>query len=355
MRNFIASALILSIGISSIISCKNTSKTAASTPSEGLPGEVLVVGDEDNLDEIKDAFSSFSIEDPILVLAEHAEEKKHEKAFNFWFARSESWETNEKTASMVVVVGDAKKFAAALKDHKPLKKTKTANDIALKLYSNVWSTPQTVVHIDCKPEELKAQMQGDLAKELYRLLYTQELAQGFPGTLASNAYTDSVSKLIWNNYGFTFQFPPQFRLEYTNNEVVWLRQETQKFYRHLFINIFRDSISMDSMNAAIANRNFFTSKYVKNTEGMRALISESALFPLQYTNENMHGQNVKVLRGWYHEEGTFNRGPFARYYFHDTKNHRYIAVDGFLFAPNMPRQSFYRIFDLIANSVKWNP
>jgi hypothetical protein len=81
-------------------------------------------------------------------------------------------------------------------------------------------------------------------------------------------------------------------------------------------------------------------------------VSKSNLFKTQFTREKIKGTDVFVLRGWYQEELTFRRGPFIRYFFHDTKNHRYIAFDCFLYAPEQNRLPFYRLFEIMAQGFK---
>ena len=190
------------------------------------------------------------------------------------------------------------------------------------------------------------------AAEISSLLYKYELSQGLPGNLLGNSYTDSLSKVIKANYGFSFQFPPQFRLAYNNTDVVWLQQETQKFYRHIFVNIFSDSIPLNDAEAAIKNRNEFSRKYIKNTEGTSALVSRSDLFPVRWLPNQKIGKNtVHILKGWYQEDGTFRRGPFVRYIFHDKPNHRFIAFDGFVYAPEQARLPFFRLFEILAQTM----
>lgn len=341
-------ALVFLAGLSSCI----TRPEPSHVPSEGMPGEVLVVSDEDNLDEVKSAFEThFKVFDPILLVAENADERRFEKTFSFWYGRSQSWEGSEKTAPLILIFGEAGKYSSDLTKRHPVKSVSSKNGFSMQVFKDVWGKPQTVVRLrygrDMNAEKILAKG-GD--REISDLLLEFERNQGFPGNLATNAYTDSVSRLISRQYGFGFAFPPQFRLVYSNSDVIWLQQETGKFYRHIFINIFSDSLELNQVSA-IENRNYFTRKYIRNEEGTSTLVSRSELFPMSWKKAQKTGKlESDVLRGWYQEEGTFRRGPFVRYIFHDKANRRYIALDGFVFAPDMDRQPFYRLFDHIANS-----
>gem|GEM_PF-1318151 len=325
-------------------------------PTEGSPAEVFAVTHEENQETVKTHLEkNFNRFSPILIKAEQAEKQEFEPSLQFWYGRPESIEGIEKQSPLILVmeVNDTKvgKYSSTL-DKRDAVKTINGRGFQLHIYKDVWAKNQTVIRCETKSltEDFKS-----LAESLEKEFLENELQQGLPGNLMPNEYCDSISLLIQGKYGFSFAFPPQFRLEFSNPEVAWLWQETSRFYRHVFINIFSDSVLIDNPEKAKANRNYFTGKYVKNTEGTRVVVSESKMFPLTWDNQVKIGNHtVGVLRGWYTEEGTFRRGPFVRYFFHDKSNKRIIAFDGFMHAPNMPKLSFYRTFDLMAASIKFH-
>jgi len=325
-------------------------------PTEGSPAEVFAVTHEENQETVKTHLEkNFNRFSPILIKAEQAEKQEFEPSLQFWYGRPESIEGIEKQSPLILVmeVNDTKvgKYSSTL-DKRDAVKTINGRGFQLHIYKDVWAKNQTVIRCETKllTEDFKS-----LAESLEKEFLENELQQGLPGNLMPNEYCDSISLLIQGKYGFSFAFPPQFRLEFSNPEVAWLWQETSRFYRHVFINIFSDSVLIDNPEKAKANRNYFTGKYVKNTEGTRVVVSESKMFPLTWDNQVKIGKyTVGVLRGWYTEEGTFRRGPFVRYFFHDKSNKRIIAFDGFMHAPDMPKLSFYRTFDLMAASIKFH-
>ncbi|MBS3915482.1 MAG: DUF4837 family protein [Bacteroidetes bacterium] len=337
-----------------LIAC-NTRPDPSTVPSEGMPGEIMVVAEEEKLDEIKDAFHKYyHIYDSTLFISEKSELNQFEPKHGFWFSRKESFKGTEKLAPIILLFGEAGDYTSWLKKIHPVKEYASKNGFSLQVYENVWAKPQTVFRLrfgrDISPANI-LQKSGD--KFLDSVISIHEMGQGLPGNLAPNAYTDSVSRLIENNFGFTFSFTPQFRLVMSNKEVVWLHQENTKFYRDIFVNIFSDSQAINSLESAVENRNLFTKKYLKNAEGTTIKVSESGNYSAHFSpNKTIAKQPTMVLRGWYQEEGTFRRGPFVRYIFHDKKQHRYIAMDGFLHAPNMDRLQLYRTFDHIANTFK---
>lgn len=352
MKTNLAFLLVLLIGVSACVQ-KEPNELL---PSEGSPAEVFVVTHEENQETVKTHFEkNFNRFSPILLKAEQAEKQDFEPSLQFWFGRPESIDGIEKQSPLILVMEvdgkKAGKYSSKL-DGKDIIKTINGRGFQLYVYKNIWAENQTVIR--CETESLTEDFKT-LAEALEKEFLENELQQGLPGNLMPNEYCDSISRIILGKYGFSFKFPPQFRLEFSNPEVVWLWQETPRFYRHVFINIFSDSVLIDNPDKAKANRNYFTTRYVKNTEGTRVVVSESKMFPLVWENDVKMGKNtVNILRGWYTEEGTFRRGPFARYFFHDKANKRIIAFDGFIHAPDMPKLPFYRTFDLMASTLTWN-
>ena len=317
--------------------------------SEGSPAEVLVVSHESVKDQTEASFTQgYRLFDSTLLIAEKAESGKYETSLSFWFARHQSHEGSEKNAPLILVFEPKGKEAGAFSDdlnkEKPESET-IGQGFSIQTFSHLWAKKQTVVRLKTDGETVPPSVWPEIEK----LFRKAELKQGLTGNLAPTGYCDSIASLIQGQYGFRFDFPPQFRLEFSNREVVWLWQETNRFYRHVFVNIFSDSARIETLQDAVSNRNLFTDRYLKNDEGTRVKVSESALFPLTWQKQVSVGKlKADVLRGWYAEEGTYRRGPFVRYFVRDSENRRIIAMDGFLHAPDMPRLTFYRTFDLMA-------
>jgi hypothetical protein len=348
MYKLISSAILFTV----LFTACNRSKDAGTLPeSTGSPAEVFVVSDESIKENVEAMFQSgYRRPSPILIIAENAEKQQFENSLVFYFGRHQSYSGADKHASLILVAEIGKQagnYSDDLESIKPLEKL-NGKEIVLNVYKNVWAKPQTIFRLTTK----KTTLQPEDAELLEKTIYRYETVQGLPGSLAPTAYCDSVSRLIDGNYGFNFKFPPQFKLEFSNREVVWLWQETQRFYRHAFFNIFTDSSRIETAEQAIANRNLYTARYLKNDVGTTIKVSDSKLFPLTWEKDIMLGKHkAHVLRGWYTEEGTYRRGPFARYFFHDSANHRYIVLDGFLHAPEQMRLPYYRTFDLMAATI----
>lgn len=108
---------------------------------------------------------------------------------------------------------------------------------------------------------------------------------------------------------------------------------------------------INAQDFAINQRDSFTKKYLKTAEGTWVETSKSGIFPLRFTKTKQGNQEILTVTGWYSELNTNRRGPFIRKIIKDNQNQRYVAIDGFLFAPNQPRLRLMRELEIMVQSA----
>lgn len=242
-------------------------------------------------------------------------------------------------------------------NHKSLK----INGIDIILAKNVWAKPQTVIYINCEgmngtnfKTHLKALMQLSVNSELTDTIHTPTGSIHSP-YLEQNTYSDSLETALHDKYNFRPCLSAEMKLVMANNDFIWLRNENSNYHCNLMINIYPINDSFLGTAAqlkkwSIAMRNNFTKKYLKTAEGTWVSISESGRFPLRWSNQF---ETEIWLSGWYTELNTSRRGPFIRRILRDDKNHRMIAVDGFVFAPNQPRIRLMRELQIMISAFNY--
>jgi hypothetical protein len=165
-------------------------------------------------------------------------------------------------------------------------------------------------------------------------------------SLIQNRYSDSISAAIEANYAVKAMSTAEFKLVTKANDFLWLRQETGNYHSNLMLQFIAGSDSLEDQTIA---RNALTKKYLKTAEGTWVEISESGQFPVRkWTVNGPHGQEY-WMSGWQTELNTNRRGPFLRRVIRDTTNHRYVAIDGFIFAPNQPRNRMMRELEIMVS------
>lgn len=238
---------------------------------------------------------------------------------------------------------------------KTLKDT-TINNIHCTWISNIWSFPQVVLILrdaHSAGKNLTSTWFQANQKTLFEITKplelgnTQETKTGkhHPG-LIQNRYSDSISIAIEANYNVKAMLSAELKLVAKANDFIWLRQETGNYHSNLMLQFIANA---DSLQDQITVRNLLTKKYLKTAEGTWVEISESGQFPIRkWSIKGIHGTEY-WMSGWQTELNTNRRGPFLRRVIHDVANHRYVAVDGFIFAPNQPRNRLMRELEIMVS------
>jgi len=168
--------------------------------------------------------------------------------------------------------------------------------------------------------------------------------------LEQNNYSDSIAQVIQGKYDIQLCLNASLKLVQATNDFIWLRNENSQFHSNLMVNIYPFVEGASTLDSLISKRNEFSKKYLRTQEGTWVEVSNSGAFPKRMYQVIENGNPVIYLKGWYTELNTDRRGPFFRKIILDNKNQRYIAIDGFLFAPNQPRMSLMRELEIMVSN-----
>ena len=241
---------------------------------------------------------------------------------------------------------------------KRILKDTTINNIQCTWISNVWSVPQVVllIHdVHSHGENMTSSWFQANQRSLFNITKQFELQNTIASvthnglhhpSLVQNRYSDSISAAIEANYAVKAMLSAELKLVAKANDFLWLRQETGNYHSNLMLQFIAGS---DSLQNQIAARNALTKKYLKTAEGTWVEISESGQFPVRKWKVNgPHGQEY-WMSGWQTELNTNRRGPFLRRVILDESNHRFVAVDAFIFAPNQSRNRLMRELEIMVS------
>lgn len=348
-------AVVVITAILGIFSSCQSSHHKEKGLAAGQPAEIMVVTHDQSMEALEKNIHTLDFQDTILIDGDDPGKKKYENLYNYLFMNHKTFNDDQTRFAPLMLVVNMGKGAGGYDEE--LQGLQASHKIGknIGIFDNVWATKQKVVHIECQNETELKQLLVQYKKELNEVFYKAELSIGMTGFLAPNKYSDSLNKLVYGGFGFRLDIAPLFTLVQANKELIWFNQETPAFYRHMLVNIFNDSIAINTQEEAIENRDYFTKKYIKNKEKTDILVSKSKLYPISWQKNVKLGNNsFDILRGWYTEEGLYRRGVFARYFYKDAANKRYVVLDGFIFAPNMRKNTLYRLFDMTAASMKFN-
>jgi len=305
---------------------------------------------EENLDKSNDAYYEAQFEFELQNFSQMEEEDIATK--NKMHSAPLVWIIDPKSKfDDIAEAADSKKL-----DARKILKDTTINNIQCTWIKNVWSVPQVVLLIHdshSDGENIKSSWFQANQQILFKLTKQFELenivvtkAGSHHPSLIQNRYSDSISAAIEANYAVKAMSTAEFKLVTKANDFLWLRQETGNYHRNLMLQFIAGSDSLEDQTIA---RNALTKKYLKTAEGTWVEISESGQFPIQkWTIIGSNGQEY-WMSGWQTELNTNRRGPFLRRVIRDEANHRYVAIDGFIFAPNQPRNRMMRELEIMVS------
>ena len=355
--------------------CNSSGDTAKRDSSTGVAGRITVFYPDFFEDSVNEIFTQtrWAVDSNLIRFEENLDKSNdayYEAQFefelhNFSQMQEEDIATKNKmhSAPLVWIIDPKSKFddiaqAADSKklDARKILKDTTINNIQCTWIKNVWSVPQVVLLIHdshSDGENIKSSWFQANQQILFKLTKQFELenivvtkAGSHHPSLIQNRYSDSISAAIEANYAVKAMSTAEFKLVTKANDFLWLRQETGNYHSNLMLQFIAGSDSLEDQTIA---RNALTKKYLKTAEGTWVEISESGQFPVRkWTVNGPHGQEY-WMSGWQTELNTNRRGPFLRRVIRDTTNHRYVAIDGFIFAPNQPRNRMMRELEIMVS------
>jgi len=305
---------------------------------------------EENLDKSNDAYYEAQFEFELHNFSQMQEEDIATK--NKMHSAPLVWIIDPKSKfDDIAQAADSKKL-----DARKILKDTTINNIQCTWIKNVWSVPQVVLLIHdshSDGENIKSSWFQANQQILFKLTKQFELenivvtkAGSHHPSLIQNRYSDSISAAIEANYAVKAMSTAEFKLVTKANDFLWLRQETGNYHSNLMLQFIAGSDSLEDQTVV---RNALTKKYLKTAEGTWVEISESGQFPVRkWTVNGPLGQEY-WMSGWQTELNTNRRGPFLRRVIRDEANHRYVAIDGFIFAPNQPRNRMMRELEIMVS------
>ena len=355
--------------------CNSSGDTAKRDSSTGVAGRITVFYPDFFEDSANEIFTQtrWAVDSNLIRFEENlsiSDDGYYEAMFdfelhNFSQMQEEDIATKNKmhSAPLVWIIDPKSKFddiaqAADSKklDARKILKDTTINNIQCTWIRNVWSVPQVVLLIHdshSDGENIKSSWFQANQQILFKLTKQFELentivtkAGSHHPSLIQNRYSDSISAAIEANYAVKAMSTAEFKLVTKANDFLWLRQETGNYHSNLMLQFIAGSDSLEDQTIA---RNKLTKKYLKTAEGTWVEISESGQFPVRkWTVNGPNGQEY-WMSGWQTELNTNRRGPFLRRVIRDTTNHRYVAIDGFIFAPNQPRNRMMRELEIMVS------
>jgi hypothetical protein len=229
---------------------------------------------------------------------------------------------------------------------------------AFKENTNVFSKPQQIVKITGASEEeivnvlelYKTQLISTFKKADLKVVQNSHVKKSY----------DKNSFKTLNNLGIAVTIPKMFRLVEDTGEFLWLRQHLSGGIAKgdSNSNLLVYSVPTPKDKSALvqtisAMRDSIGKKYIPGSKENMFMITEKAFTPRVFKTK-FNETSAYVTYGKWELLNDFMAGPFLNFAIEDSKNNRWIVVEGFTYAPSVEKRDYMFELEAIIKSTKLN-
>ena len=320
---------ILTLLTLSILSCKETSKEdnqAILSESNGKINNVSIIID-DNLwngeigDSIRKKFAApvdgLPQEEPLFTLNQYPT-----KVFEGFVRKSRN----------IIIV-------------------KKGKDAGYASTTQKYAKPQNVFFISGTDNEDILSILEDKSNEIIKTIKASEIIENQVRMKKSLVSDAQVQKM----FGISLKIGFGYKYDMVRDKFIWLRKEFNSGYNSILIyEVPIESVEKD--NNIIANitamRDEIGKANIHGTLPNTWMITEAAYAPYLF-EVNVANKKTYLTKGTWELKNDFMAGPFVNYAIKDTKNNRYLILEGFTYNPSKSKRDLVFELEAIIQSVKF--
>ncbi len=154
--------------------------------------------------------------------------------------------------------------------------------------------------------------------------------------------------------GVQIRIPKDYFLALSNNELIWIRKETQKYSSNLLIKKIKYTDQSQLTREGIKSvTDSVGRKYVSSQLPNTYMKINDVDLPMFVDAKTINGKYALEARGIWEMENDFMGGPFISYLFHDPKRGELVFVEGFIYAPGEDKRNYVRNLEYLISSVRF--
>ena len=224
------------------------------------------------------------------------------------------------------------------------------DEVVIRMDKNSYARPQQMAVLSA-PET-------DVLVEIILSQSTSIINSFKQGEIAERQRRIGISPLKQNalqgRFGINLTLPSAYSVFKEDINTVWFQREIQKGHVNLVVYELPRDISLDWENPlqeVIRVRDSVGKAFVPGRLEGTHLITEEAYEPYVYYTK-VGGISAIETRGTWEVKGDFMAGPFVQYLLDDKQNNRYLAMEGFVFAPSTAKRDYIFETEAIIRSIE---
>ena len=243
-------------------------------------------------------------------------------------------------------------FTGFAKKNRTVLKIEMGKEADTKIYSDAYAQPQTMVVISGQDRSEIIQQLKDNSDKIIQAYNTSEMEER-QRRISKSLFND---KPIQEDLNLAIKLPSAYRMAKEGDHFFWLRKDIKEGTMDILayeapLSAIRkgDSAVVDIVRL----RDSIGKLYVEGPIEGSYLATEDKYTPF-ISEITLDGKPTYETKGIWDVTNAFMAGPFINYAIEDTKNDRYVIVEGYVFAPSVAKRDMVFDLETIIKSVKIN-
>ena len=214
-----------------------------------------------------------------------------------------------------------------------------------------FAKPQNVFFISGTDTEDVLKVIEEKSAEIIKSIKASEIVENQIRMKKSLVSDAQVQKM----FGISLKIGFGYKYDMVKDKFIWLRKEFNSGYNSVLI--YEVPIStVEKDNNIIANitamRDEIGKANIHGTLPNTWMITEAAYAPYLF-DVTVAGKKTYLTKGTWELKNDFMAGPFVNYAIKDTKNNRYLILEGFTYNPSKSKRDLVFELEAIIQSVKF--
>lgn len=327
MKSIIKLSVIILILITSISSCKKTTKGLMPTVT-GQSGEVIVLSSKSLFDgivgdSIKAIFNDIQIGMP-----------QDEPVMDLFHLNYESFTSVFKTQRSILEI----------KVSPSVKKTK------LVVKNNLYARTQAFMRIEAASNKEMLKVIEDNRTKILSYFLKSERTRKIG--VITKAPVQEIFDYLKENKKFTLAFPSGYEIGKIEPDFFWVKKETPQSSQGMFIYTY-DYLAEEAFdkNSVLMMRNAMLKDLVPG-QNKGSYMTTEMNFPISFNHFEFQDNYAVEMRGLWKVNGDFMGGPFVNLSFLDAENNRIICMDAYVYHPNKNKRELLRELEAVMYTYK---
>jgi hypothetical protein len=244
-------------------------------------------------------------------------------------------------------------FEGMVKKNRNIIVVKKGNKTAFVHQKNRFANPQQLFYITANSSAELVQLVELKSAEIIKKIKESEIVENQKQILK----TQASDQLIQEKFRVKMALRTNYKYELVAKNFLWIRRELATGYNSLLLyEVPISQIEKDHniVNNIIKVRDSIGKRYIHGSLGKTWMITEKAYSPY-FLQTQINNKLAFETKGTWQLKNDFMAGPFINYAIKDTKNNRYLILDGFTYNPSKAKRDLVFELEAMMKSVVFLP